>query len=172
MKSTSPFWVVRFLIRTYLRIGTNSVFRLFSESVSQWVSGLVCAQGRGFEITVYDWTWVGWTHWEWTVHVNTLYTVYTLNTMYILYSSNYSVIQAVSLCTRERFRDSNLQIFDKKLKDDIIYICIWHVYNTSSTKQNNQGKLSKMYRVHRYTLLHTRLSLAEIKKIMIQFELY
>jgi len=32
---------------------------------------------------------VGWTRWEWTVHVNTLYTVYTLNTMYTLYRGSH-----------------------------------------------------------------------------------
>ena len=31
----------------------------FSQSVSQSVSDSVCVQGRGLEITVYNWTWGG-----------------------------------------------------------------------------------------------------------------
>ena len=43
-----------------------------------------------------------------------VYTVYTLNTMYTVYSSNCSVSQAMSLSTRERFRDFNKEINTKK----------------------------------------------------------
>ena len=36
----------------------------FCKSTLQSVSGLVCAQGRGFEMTVYKKLKMGWTHWE------------------------------------------------------------------------------------------------------------
>ena len=113
-----------FLIRTYLRIGTNSVSQL---SVSQSVIQSVIQCVYKVEVSRLQFTiglGVGWTHWEWTVHVNTLYTVYTLNTMYTLYTSYCLVSQAVSLYTRERFRDYNLQIFDNKLKYYDIFIWI------------------------------------------------
>ena len=51
------------------------------------------------------------------------------------------------------FGDSNLQIFDKNLKDYDIFIWI-HVNNISSTNQNHYCKLYKMYKVHQYTLLY------------------
>ena len=45
---------------------TNSTLQSGSEAV--------CGQGRGFEMTFCKKLKMGWTHWEWTVQVYTLYT--------------------------------------------------------------------------------------------------
>ena len=94
-------------------------------------------------MTVYKKLKMGWTHWEWTVHVYTLYMVYTLKTMYTLYTSYCSVSKAVSLFTREKFQNYNLQFFDKMLKYDDIFIWIRHVNNISRTNQNHQVNFIK-----------------------------
>ena len=65
----------------------------FSDSVcSQWFSQSVIQCVYKVEVSRLQFTiglGVGWTRWEWTVHVNTLYTVYTLNTMYTLYRGSH-----------------------------------------------------------------------------------
>ena len=88
-KISENLFLNRFLIRNYLRIGTNSVSQL---SVSEWFSDSVSQCVYKVEVSRLQFTiglGVGWTRWEWTVHVNTLYTLYTLNTMYTLYRGSH-----------------------------------------------------------------------------------